>query len=393
VAAPVAATGAPPAVASARIEPPVPKAADAIDPYARLRGEPLVPVAPVRAEPPVEALAPPADAPPPAMAEAATSASRPVPAPHPSPVRATVPAHPHASAAPPVSLPVSLPVSASRPAPDPAPVADAPQAARRTATAPAAASTPAGQPAPAAQPALAAQPPVAAPVAPRPSEPAVPAAPPRPATAAIADAPALPSPNASITVQPRPDGPEALQARASAALAAGDVQEATRLLRAALAIDPGAHTARQALLAILARGERGAAWLDALAEAAVASPERFGLLAARGLADGGRTDSALAALARVPAPLRGLEYLTTAGLLAQRAGKHGLAIDQLAEALGRSAPDSPSAPALRVAIADSLAARGDTAAAREQLEAVAAATTVRSEVRTLARERLQALPR
>jgi hypothetical protein len=91
--------------------------------------------------------------------------------------------------------------------------------------------------------------------------------------------------------------------------------------------------------------------------------------------------------------MRGVEYLTTAGLLAQRAGKHGLAIDQLAEALGRSAPDSPSAPALRVAIADSLAARGDTAAAREQLEAVAAATTVRSEVRTLARERLQALPR
>ena len=218
-------------------------------------------------------------------------------------------------------------------------------------------------------------------------------APPRAATAALTDTPVLASPNASITVQPRPDGADALQARASAALAAGDVHEATRLLRAALAIEPGAHTSRQALLAILGRGERGAAWLDALAEAAVASPERFGLLAARGLADGGRMDAALAALAMVPAPLRGLEYLTTAGLLAQRAGKHGLAIDQLAEALGRTAPDAPSVPALRVAIADSLAARGDVAAAREQLEAVAGAPNARAEVRALARDRLQALAR
>ena len=213
------------------------------------------------------------------------------------------------------------------------------------------------------------------------------------ATAALGAPAAPPSGPASIDVRQRPDGADALQARASAALAAGDGFEAQRLLRAALALDPGAHTARQALLAVLARGERGASWLDALAEAAVAAPDRFGLLAARGLAEGGRMDSALAALALVPAPMRGVEYLTTAGLLAQRAGKHGLAIDQLAEALGRTAPDSASVPALRVAIADSLAARGDTAAAREQLEAVAAATTARSEVKTLARERLQALPR
>jgi hypothetical protein len=212
------------------------------------------------------------------------------------------------------------------------------------------------------------------------------------AAAGTAATPAAPTGAPTISVQPRPAGTEQLQALASAALAAGDLDEAQRLLRAALAIDPMAHTARQALLALLGRGDRGTAWIGALEEAASVAPERFGLVAARGLADAGRLDAALAALARVPVAQRNVEYLTTAGLLGQRAGRHSLAVESLTEALSRTAADAPTVPALRVALADSLAARGNAMAAREQLDAVVAAPNARAELRALARDRLAGLP-
>jgi tetratricopeptide (TPR) repeat protein len=227
-------------------------------------------------------------------------------------------------------------------------------------------------------------------IAPAPAAPAAAPAPrERDASASIPAAPHV----ASIDVRPRPAGAEELQAAAATALSAGDPEEAQRLLRAALALDPSLHTARQALLALLGRGERGAAWHAALEEAATASPERFGLLAARGLADGGRIDAALVALARVPARMRGIEYLTTAGLVAQRGGRHALAVENLAEALSRTPADAPTVPALRIALAESLAAGGDVPAAREQLATVAEQPSARAEVRALARKRLESLPR
>ena len=255
---------------------------------------------------------------------------------------------------------------------------------------------------PSAQPSVA---PAAAPVARQQaaSAPATSSAPPAVATpaaplAALATAPApsaaptAPAGAPTISVQPRPAGTEQLQALASSALAAGDLEEAQRLLRAALAIDPTAHTARQALLSLLGRGDRGATWIGALEEAASVAPERFGLVAARGLADAGRLDAALAALARVPTAQRNVEYLTPAGLLGQRAGRHALAVESLTEALSRTAADAPTVPALRVALADSLAARGNATAAREQLDAVVAGPNTRADLRALARDRLAGLP-
>jgi Tfp pilus assembly protein PilF len=275
-----------------------------------------------------------------------------------------------------------------------APVGAGPGAAAPRASASAASSS--APPAPRAPSAVAAQASHAAPaavvaaLAPAPSTPSATTAPREPeATASIPVAPSA----ASIDVRPRPAGAEELQSAAAAALSAGDPDEAQRLLRAALALDPSLHTARQALLALLGRGERGAAWHAALEDAAAASPERFGLLAARGLADGGRIDAALVALARVPVPMRGVEYLTTAGLVAQRGGRHALAVENLAEALSRTPAEAPTAPALRVALAESLAAGGDAATARSHLAEVAEQPAARAELRALARRRLESLPR
>ena len=85
-------------------------------------------------------------------------------------------------------------------------------------------------------------------------------------------------------------------------------------------------------------------------------------------------------------------FLQLTGLLGQRAGRHALAVENLTEALARTPSDAPTVPALRVALADSLAARGNAIAAREQLEAVTLAPNARAEVRALAQERLTALP-
>lgn len=91
-------------------------------------------------------------------------------------------------------------------------------------------------------------------------------------------------------------------------------------------------------------------------------------------------------------PQRGVEYLTAAGLLGQRAGRHALAVESLTEALARTPADASTVPALRVALADSLVARGDTGAAREHLEAVTGSGSARAELRAIARDRLAALP-
>lgn len=196
----------------------------------------------------------------------------------------------------------------------------------------------------------------------------------------------------AVSASATPPDAQVLQARAGAAITAGRRDEALTLLRAALQLDPTAHASRQALLSLLGAGPRDEAWLTALDEAAAASPERFGLLAARGHADAGRLDAALRALDRVPEKARGPEHHATAGVLLQRAGRHAEAATELRAALANVSPEASQVGALRVALASSLEARGDRARARAELEAAAAAPTAPADVREVARERLRALP-
>ncbi len=203
-----------------------------------------------------------------------------------------------------------------------------------------------------------------------------------PATAA---APAA----AGLDVQPRLATVAMLQSQAHSALAAGQPDQAIALLRAALEQDPMAHAVRQALLAVLARGERATAWWAALAEAARVDSLRFGLLAARGLAEGGRTDEALALLQAVPGRGRDLDWHVTDGVLQQRNGQHERAIASLTRALEWAGLGAPKRSALQMALAESWQARGQTERARHQLTELIQSDAVAPELRALAAERLK----
>lgn len=230
----------------------------------------------------------------------------------------------------PVSLPVVLPnpppaplpasVSAPAPVPHAVTLQNAANARAAIAPVPAPRSAVASKPAPAT---IA----VARPVAARPTAPA----PSAPAPVAASE----PAP----VVQRKAGGAEQAPelARAYELAQRGRNVEAIAVLRQGLREFPGHRESRHALAALLSERDQRAEARDVLLEGAAIDPVGFALDAARLQADLGHPAAALATAALVPEAARDPQYHAQAGAIAQRAGRHDLAVEEFRSALAGEA--------------------------------------------------------
>jgi MSHA biogenesis protein MshN len=158
----------------------------------------------------------------------------------------------------------------------------------------------------------------------------------------VAEAPARPAPSAADAPAVTRSAARSDLARAMELIDHGRMGEAARLLAAAVSQRPDWSDARSALAAVQAdSGDRRQA-LATLLDGVPIDPVRFGPTAAQLQAELNDPQGALSTLQRVPAERRDPAYHALAAAVAQRAGRHELAVAEYGTRL-RSAPDDAAA--------------------------------------------------
>jgi MSHA biogenesis protein MshN len=278
----------------------------------------------------------------------------------------------------------------------PAPSAPAPQA--EAPAAPAQAQTPA--PTAVAAPSAATQPSLPAPVeaTAQPMHPHTPT--PRVQVASAANAPAVTQPDTPATAEQPSLAPDSLRvpgapegsvapselARAMQLIARGRNTEATELLTSTLSQRPASNEARSTLAALQAEaGDRQQALVTLLGGLPF-DPRRFAPMAAQLQAELNDPSGALQTLDRVPSEARDPSYHNLAAAVAQRAGRHELAVAEYGTAL-RLGPTNAVA---WVGLGVSLQALGRDAEALAAYRS-AAAGTLNTELRSFTQARITAL--
>ena len=271
---------------------------------------------------------------------------------------------------PPVSTTVSAPLSAPLSAPAPAQVATpapaanpvpanppfvGPASAARPAASAALPSMNPGATSPAALPApptgIATTRPTVAPPAPLPAGAletvakvaALHATPPRqpaqllPAPAPVPDTSDTP-PSATIVrhVPTADEGPEL--GRAYELAQRGRSVEAIEILRRSLESAPARVETRSALATLLSEGDRREEALSVLLEGIKTNPGRFAVPAARIQVEVGHPAAALDSILKVPEGQRDAQYHALAAAIAQRAGRHDIAVSEFRAALSSGTP-------------------------------------------------------
>jgi len=226
-----------------------------------------------------------------------------------------------------VTAPAALPAPSAQPLPPVANVAKVAPIAPEPQAAPSA-QLPQTAPAPALQPAAA-----------QPSRPHPAAVRPHPAPAARDAEPAAPAVAAAAPAAPSvaQSAKQSELAHATDLIGRGRANEAAQLLAEALARRPDWNEARATLAALQAEsGDRRLAMATLLDGAAI-DPRRFAPTAAQLQAELGDPAAALQTLEKVPPDARDLAYHALAAAVAQRAGRHQLAVVEYGAAL-RFAP-------------------------------------------------------
>jgi MSHA biogenesis protein MshN len=154
-----------------------------------------------------------------------------------------------------------------------------------------------------------------------------------------------------------------------------------------LAAEPRHEPARRALAALHTEAGARDAALATLLEGVSLEPTRFAAAAATLQVELGDAAGALATLARVPAAARSARIEALHGGIAQRSGRHEMAIESYRRAIALG----PVEPAWWIGLAVSLESIGARADALGAYERAAATPTLAAELRPFVTQKLAAL--